>query len=206
MMSDCKKSFCRLGMPIALLALMLLLAGLTGCRTSYSYASFRAQAEAALSSNKIKKAKELYSVIYQQENKAETPQSERTTWAFYRLGVIAEVLGEVQLAKGYYWGDKIDEGFYQVNPAVEWLAEAGWQHLDAGNPPRSLDEILALEKNGQKKTVQTAEKKKREVVIPADRAMPVQAPVSGDKPYSRTFQRSLTPPRPGAPEPFRVFY
>ena len=121
-------------------------------------------------------------------------------------GIGVEVMGEVQLAKGYYWGDKIDEGFYQVNPAVEWLAEAGWEHLDEGNPPRTLDEILALEKSGQKKTAQTTEKKKREVVIPTDRAMPVQAPVAGDKPYSRTFQRSLTPPRPGAPEPFRVFY
>lgn len=189
-----------------LLVVALLFTVLTGCRSSYNYATFRAQAEAALSGNKVKKAKELYSVIYQHENKAETPLPERTTWAFYRLGVIAEVMGDVQLAKGYYWGDKIDEGFYQVNPAVEWLAEAGWQNLDEGNPPRTLDEILELEKSGQKKTVQTVEKKKREVVIPADRAMPVQAPVAGDKPYSRTFQRSLTPPRPGAPEPFRVFY
>jgi len=191
---------------LGLLAVALLFTVLTGCRSSYNYATFRAQAEAALSGNKVKKAKELYSVIYQHENKAETPLPERTTWAFYRLGVIAEVMGDVQLAKGYYWGDKIDEGFYQVNPAVEWLAEAGWQNLDEGNPPRTLDEILELEKSGQKKTVQTVEKKKREVVIPADRAMPVQAPVAGDKPYSRTFQRSLTPPRPGAPEPFRVFY
>jgi len=191
---------------LGLLAVALLFTVLTGCRSSYNYATFRAQAEAALSGNKVKKAKELYSVIYQHENKAETPLPERTTWAFYRLGVIAEVMGDVQLAKGYYWGDKIDEGFYQVNPAVEWLAEAGWQNLDEGNPPRTLDEILELEKSGQKKTVQTVEKKKREVVIPADRAMPVQAPVAGDKPYSRTFQRSLTPPRPGAPQPFRVFY
>jgi len=191
---------------LGLLAVALLFTVLTGCRSSYNYATFRAQAEAALSGNKVKKAKELYSVIYQHENKAETPLPERTTWAFYRLGVIAEVMGDVQLAKGYYWGDKIDEGFYQVNPAVEWLAEAGWQNLDEGNPPRTLDEILELEKSGQKKTVQTVEKKKREIVIPADRAMPVQAPVAGDKPYSRTFQRSLTPPRPGAPEPFRVFY
>lgn len=207
MRPDRKQQFsCRACLHISLLVVALLLVGLTGCRSNYSYATFRAQAEAALSGNKIKKAKELYSVIYQQENKAETALPERTTWAFYRLGVIAEVMGEVQLAKGYYWGDKIDEGFYQVNPAVEWLAEAGWQHLDEGNPPRSLDEILALEKSGQKKTTQIAEKKKREVVIPADRAMPVQAPVTGDKPYSRTFQRSLTPPRPGAPEPFRVFY
>jgi len=189
-----------------LLVVALLFTVLTGCRSSYNYATFRAQAETALSGNKVKKAKELYSVIYQHENKAETPLPERTTWAFYRLGVIAEVMGDVQLAKGYYWGDKIDEGFYQVNPAVEWLAEAGWQNLDEGNPPRTLDEILELEKSGQKKTVQTVEKKKREIVIPADRAMPVQAPVAGDKPYSRTFQRSLTPPRPGAPEPFRVFY
>jgi len=191
---------------LGLLVVALLFTVLTGCRSSYNYATFRAQAETALSGNKVKKAKELYSVIYQHENKAETPLPERTTWAFYRLGVIAEVMGDVQLAKGYYWGDKIDEGFYQVNPAVEWLAEAGWQNLDEGNPPRTLDEILELEKSGQKKTVQTVEKKKREIVIPADRAMPVQAPVAGDKPYSRTFQRSLTPPRPGAPEPFRVFY
>ncbi|HNS08110.1 MAG TPA: hypothetical protein PKN29_00355 [Candidatus Ozemobacteraceae bacterium] len=204
-MSD-RKNGSGVRVHFGLLAVALLFTVLTGCRSSYNYATFRAQAEAALSGNKVKKAKELYSVIYQHENKAETPLPERTTWAFYRLGVIAEVMGDVQLAKGYYWGDKIDEGFYQVNPAVEWLAEAGWQNLDEGNPPRTLDEILELEKSGQKKTVQTVEKKKREVVIPADRAMPVQAPVAGDKPYSRTFQRSLTPPRPGAPEPFRVFY
>lgn len=206
-MTGREKSFSwRVCLCWAPLLVAFLLTGLTGCRSSYSYAAFRAQAEAALSGNKVKKAKELYSVIYQHENKTEAPLPERTTWAFYRLGVIAEVMGEVQLAKGYYWGDKIDEGFYQVNPAVEWLAEAGWEHLDEGNPPRTLDEILALEKSGQKKTAQTTEKKKREVVIPTDREMPVQAPVAGDKPYSRTFQRSLTPPRPGAPEPFRVFY
>ena len=179
---------------------------LTGCGSSYDYTRYRAQAEAALENKKLKKAKELYSIIYQQETTSEKVDQKRTTWAFYRLGVLAEVAGDVRLAKGYYWGDRIDEGFYQVNPSVDRLAQIGWQHLDEGRPPRTLEEILALEKNSPAKPLSNHERKKREVIVDTNNR-PVAPSTSGaDKNHSRTFQRSLTPPPPGSPEPFRVFY
>ncbi len=184
-----------------------LLSMLTGCGSGYNYSRCRVQAEAALEAGKLKKAKELYAVIYQQETTAEKVDVSRTTWAFYRLGVISEVTGDIKLAKGYYWGDRIDEGFYQVNPSVDRLVQVGWQHLDDGKPPRSLEEILALEKGSAQKLPQTHERKKREVFIDDLRRPAEQAPTaSSDKTHSRTFQRSLTPPPPGSPEPFRVFY
>ncbi len=191
-----------------MLACLMVVLPLTGCRSSYSYATYRAQAEAALEKNKLKKARELYSVIYQQETTAEKVDVNRTTWAFYRLGVIAEVFGDVKLAKGYYWGDRIDEGFYQANPEVDWLAQAGWQNLDEGKTTRTLDEILAFEKAGQGKAAPKQDRKKREVVVPRESARPVKQiqPAFSEKGHTKTFQRHLTPPRPGSPEPFRVFY
>ncbi len=180
---------------------------LSGCRSNYRYATYRARAEKALVDNKLNQARDLYSIIYQRETTADSVNTDRTTWAFYRLGVIAEVLGEIKLAKGYYWGDKIDEGYYQVNGAVEWLAEAGWQHLDAENPPRTLDEILAFEKAGPKKSLPAQEKRKREISLPVSAPIATPLPVGAkEKTHTRTFQRHMTPPRPGTPEPFRVFY
>lgn len=191
---------------IPILLCVVSLFAFSGCRSTYSYATYRARAENALTGNKLKQARELYSVIYQKETAADKVNVDRTTWAFYRLGVIAEVLGEIRMAKGYYWGDKIDEGYYQINPGVEWLAEAGWQHLDTGNPPRTLDEILALEKAGPRKTSIVQEKRKREIVLPEQRPADAQQPAGKEKTHTRTFQRHMTPPRPGTPEPFRVFY
>lgn len=196
-----------LGRMLLVVMLACFLAALTGCGSGYNYSRYRAQAESALESGKLKKAKELYAVIYQQETTSEKVDTGRTTWAFYRLGVIAEVTGDIRLAKGYYWGDRIDEGFYQVNPAVDRLVQIGWQHLDDGKPPRTLEEILALEKGGAQKLPQTHDRKKREVVIDDLRRPVSPLPTSSsDKTHSRTFQRSLTPPPPGSPEPFRVFY
>jgi hypothetical protein len=193
---------------LLILAVLLLSITTTGCRSSYNYASYRAKAEIALEKNNLKKARELYSVIYQQETTSEKLDITRTTWAFYRLGVIAEVSGDVRLAKGYYWGDRIDEGFYQPNPAVDRLAQAGWQTLDEGKPPRTLEEILALEKSGPVQVTNQPTRKKRQVIVPKDtpRSFVPTAPVSSEKGPTKTFQRQLTPPRPGSPEPFRVFY
>ncbi|HPT46367.1 MAG TPA: hypothetical protein PLM07_10735, partial [Candidatus Rifleibacterium sp.] len=137
---------------------------------------------------------------------AEKVDQKRTTWAFYRLGVLAEVAGDIRLAKGYYWGDRIDEGFYQVNPSVDRLVQIGWQHLDEGRPPRTLEEILALEKGSATKLLPTHERKKREVTVDTINRSVAPSAAGADKNHSRTFQRSLTPPPPGSPEPFRVFY
>lgn len=189
---------------LMLLAGIFILGLLPGCRTSYKYFTFKSQAEAALARGDLKKTRELYSVIYQQEGSAEKIDTERTTWAFYRLGVVAEVSGDIRMAKGYYWGDKIDEGFYQEHARVDWLAQSGWNHLDEGNAPRSLEEILALESSGPRKAAAMPERKKREVVVPKSQVEnAVRQPDFG---YTRTFHRSLTPPRPNTPEPFRVFY
>lgn len=177
---------------------------LPGCKASYQYFTFKSQAEVALAKNDLKKALELYSIIYQHETTAEKIDTERTTWAFYRLGVIAEVTGDVKMAKGYYWGDKIEEGFFQEQAIVGWLAQTGWNHLDEGNPPRTLKEILALESAGPKKAVIMPERKKREIVAPRDSGDTGSA--KSEITHTRTFQRSLTPPRPNTPEPFKVFY
>jgi hypothetical protein len=109
------------------------------------------------------------------------------------------------LAKGYYWGDQVEEGFYQKDPRIEWLAATGWQWLDQNKPPRSLKDILELElrlKPPEKKKI-TA---KKEIRI-KKKAEPDFKPVSfPDNQPTRVFNRSLTPPPPGTPEPFKVFY
>jgi hypothetical protein len=185
---------------------VVLLVFSTGCQGQYRYFSWRSKAEDALLKKKFKLARELYSTIYQQENKETGAETERTTWAFYRLGVIAEVMGDVQMAKGYYWGDKIDEGYYQEHPDTDWLAQAGWNWLDEGNAPRSIEEILDLEARGRPETGSHADRKKKELVIPETVTKPAKKEVPGESRPQRTFNRSLTPTSPGSPQPFRVFY
>lgn len=179
----------------------------TGCSSRYSYSSYRSKAETALGKKKFKQARELYSVIYQQETAEGNNSADKAAWAFYRLGVIAEVTGDIRMAKGYYWGDKIDEGFYQPFPETDWFAQTGWNVLDQGNSPRSIESILAFEASGlpQASKASVPDRKKREIIVPGEiKRQPVSTP-DKNKPQ-RTFYRSLTPPQPGVPGPFKVFY
>lgn len=184
---------------------------LAGCGNSYRYYSFKARAEEALKEKKYDRAKELYAVIYQNETRAKKVDNERICWAFYRLGVINELLGEIRLAKGYYWGDSVEEGFYAGDSQIEWLAETGWVWLDQGNPQRTLQEILDLEKQRRPAKKLAQVKQKREIKAPKrafkpfPTSFPRQNPLPGDQPV-RIFNRSLTPPPSSFPEPFRVFY
>jgi len=165
-------------------------------------------AEEALRKRNLKKARELYATIYRRENKPEgSADKSRTTWAFYRLGVIAEILGDLRMAKGYYWGDKIDEGFYEEFPDTDWLAQTGWNWLDEGNPPRTLDVILELEARGRPVEKAATERKKREIIVPEKTAerRPDAFDMINSKPQ-RSFNRSLTPPPANAPQPFRVYH
>lgn len=145
-------------------------------------------------------------MIFNQESKLTEVDMERVTWAFYRLGVIAEVTGDVRMALGYYWGDKIDEDYYQDYARLAWLAQQGWDWLDAGNPPRSIETILDLEENGKIPEIVSVERKKKEVVV-------TRGPERYNRPVKRkdnrpraTFNRSLTPPPSNARGPFKVFH
>lgn len=191
-----------------LLAFLLLLLMLTGCGGTYRYYSFKSRAEEAMRKKDFETAKDLYAAIYQHEKAAQKPDQEKICWAFYRLGVINELLGEKVLAKGYYWGDSMEEGFYAGQNQIEWFAETGWSWLDQGNPSRSLTQILELEKKlrpARRKKI-LKKKKIKTVTMPAlSNSGQVQNPLPSDKPV-RVFNRSLTPPPPSFPEPFRVFY
>ena len=178
-----------------------------GCGRSYSYYSFKARGEEALKAKEYERAKDIYAAIYQYEKLARKQEFEHVAWAFYRLGVINELLGEIRFAKGYYWGDSIDEGFYAPESRIEWFAENGWEWLDQDKAPRSLERILELEKTrrpskskkafGQKRIIKSApvEIKKRIDTEPAPAHQP-----------TRIFNRSRTPPPSYLPEPFKVYF
>ncbi|MGM0598564.1 MAG: hypothetical protein ACQETH_01990 [Candidatus Rifleibacteriota bacterium] len=190
------KNFLSLFMLISLL--------LVGCGDNYGFNRLKNEAEKALQNKEYEKAKKIYSRIYQKE-KESSDEFSQTAWAYYRLGVIHELTGKVKLAKGYYWGDQIEDGYYARDPRVEWLARNGWQWLDQNNPPRSLKKILELElrlKPPEKQKIRT----KKEIKV-KKKAEPDFKPVSfPDNQPTRIFNRSLTPPPPGTPEPFRVLY
>lgn len=190
-------------------AILLLLAItwlVSGCCGGYSYERYRGQAEYALSKKNFAKARELYSMIFNQENKADPADMERVTWAFYRLGVIAEVSGDVRMALGYYWGDKIDEGYYQDYPRVCWLAQQGWDWLDVGNPPRTIEKIIELEENGRPPEKVSVERRKKEIVVNRERERYQRPTRTRDNRPRATFNRSLTPPPPDMKGPFKVFH
>ena len=190
----------------ALVMLGIMLVLLTGCCGSYNYSTYQGQAEYALAQKNFKKARELYSMIFNQESKADPVDLEKVTWAFYRLGVIAEVTGDIRMALGYYWGDKIDEGYYQEFARLNWLAQEGWNGLDTGKPPRSIEAILDLEENGRPPESASVERRKKEIV-PSRERTPYERPViRKDNRPRASFNRSLTPPPPNAPELFRVFH
>lgn len=118
---------------------------LNGCGSKYSYYLYTKNAEDALKAGNHKKAKDLISYAYLEEKSLKDKNPERLTWLYYRLGVIAELSGNIFHAKGYYWGDQVEPGFYKNDLRIAWLAKTGWTRLDEGKPPRSFAEILELE-------------------------------------------------------------
>lgn len=177
-----------------------------GCGDNYNYYRFKNRAEDALHQRDYDQVAKYYSIIYERENLPEI-DPERRFWAFYRLGVVAELTGDNRIAKGYYWGDQIEEGFYAENERINWLAHMGWKNIDDGKPSRTLEEILELELR-QRPPIdfeQAPIKARRPVVLPKTRANTGTYSQSGPG-QSRTFNRSLTLPPPGSREPFRVFY
>ena len=179
---------------------------IVGCRDNYNYYRFKNRAEDALHQRNYDQVANYYSIIYERENSPDV-DPERRLWAYYRLGVVAELTGDNRIAKGYYWGDQIEEGFYAENERINWLSNVGWKNIDEGNPSRSLEEILELELR-QRPPIdfeQTPVRARRPVVLPKTRANVVIYDQS-EPGQSRTFNRSLTPPPPGSREPFRVFY
>lgn len=191
--------------------LLLLTLIVAGCGNTYRYYSFKARAEEAIKQKKYETAKDLYATIYQNEKAAAEIDQEKICWAFYRLGVVNELMGETRLAKGYYWGDSLEEGFYADQPRIEWFAETGWLGLDHGDPPRTLKQILDLEKQFRPSRKLKTVKKKKFVKTQTKTVRPMptfgqkQNPIPTDQPV-RIFNRSLTPPPSYFPEPFRVFY
>ncbi len=175
----------------------------SGCGSRYRYYSTKKNAEKALMENDLETAKKLFAVIYNNESKSEKRESSRINWAYYRLGVVHELLNESKLAKGYYWGDSIEKGFYDETLDIAWWAETGWKIMDEGKTSRSLPEILELEKKRRPTSVVRKADKKR-VYKPRKRAN-VATFDDGHK-RTRVFDRSLTPPNPNSPEPFRVYY
>ncbi|GAB4271979.1 MAG: hypothetical protein Kow0029_10180 [Candidatus Rifleibacteriota bacterium] len=174
-----------------------------GCGSSYRFIRYKNRGENAIRKKDYSKAKEIYSYIYKQEKEASPQVSENIAWAYYRLGVIHELMGDCRLAKGYYWGDSVEEGFYASEPDIEWYAKTGWKWLDQNNPPRSLKEILELEMR-KRPSGEKVIRSKKKVAVKKDTYKPMEFKNSGRP--TRIFNRSLTPPPPDTPEPFRVLY
>lgn len=177
------------------------------CSGRYSYYSYKVKAEEALKKKDYKKAKNYYSIIYNNEKKVENINRERTTWAFYRLGVISEVSGDLDLARGYYWGDSIDEDFYEGEALTNWFARAGWKQMDEKKTPRTLEEIFEFEKTEPKEEETVVVERKKEDIRPK-RTLSAYPPRRPNKTgvITKTYNRSRTPPERGTPEPFKVYY
>ena len=181
------------------------------CGTNYSYYVFKKKGEAALLSKNYKKAQNYFSVIYQNESKSNYVDREKTTWAYYRLGVIAELMGDLKRAKGYYWGDAIDSSFYAGIRLVNWYAQSGWKYLDGNSEARTLEEILELEKTEPPEIVEEDEEeseRKKEVIIPKKnvyRHIYRKTTESSDYPKKVPSQLRVSP-SPDEPEVFQVFF
>lgn len=190
------------------LALSVLFLTTGCCSTKYSYYIYKKKGEEALLAKKYKKAQNYYSIIYTNESKKENVDREKTTWAFYRLGVIAEVSGDIKMAKGYYWGDAIDDGFYEDQPLTNWFAQAGWTQLDEYDSPRTLEEILEFEKTTppEDEEMGTTDRKK-EVILPKKSDKP-KVNITNDSSGTliKTFSRSKSLPPRGTPKPMKVYY
>ena len=193
---------------ISLLLVFAFVVFLDGCCGSrYNYYQYRKKGEEALIAKNYKKAQSYYSSIYTNESKKAKVDMERTTWAFYRLGVIAEVTGNIKMAKGYYWGDAIDEGFYDEQRLTCWFAQAGWQQLDEYDSPRTLEEILEFEKTEPPEEEEFTERKK-DIVIPQKNKEVSHINRDSNKSgiLIRSFNKSRIRPRRNAPEPLKVVY
>ena len=178
------------------------------CSTKYNYYIYRKKGEEALLAKKYKKAQNYYSIIYTNESNNEKIDKEKTTWAFYRLGVIAEVSGDIKMAKGYYWGDAIDDGFYEDQPLTNWFAQAGWTQLDKYDSPRTLEEILEFEKTTPPEDEETpTTDRKKEIILPKKSDRPsVSINADGSNKIIKTFTRSESLPPRGTPKPLKVYY
>ena len=191
----------------SLILAVIMLVSLTGCCSSkYSYFVYKKKGESALMAKDYKKAQNYYSVIYKNESKSDNPNTERTNWAFYRLGVIAELMGDVNRARGYYWGDSIDEGFYANERLIGWYAQAGWTRMDETDTPRTLDEILAVEATEPPEATEEAPvERKKEIIVQKKKHVVNNRPSTTDV-ITKTYNRSVTQPAPGTPGPFKVSY
>ena len=196
---------CKVILSIIVFSLSLLLAGCCGGR--YNYNNYRKKGEEALRAKNYKKAQDYYSTIYTNESKKTNADIEKTRWAFYRLGVIAEVTGNLKMAKGYYWGDAIDEGFYDESKDTGWLAQAGWDQLEEYDMPRTLEEILELESAEPPEEVDFTERKK-DIIIPNKNKDVSYLNNSSNKKgiITRTVNKSRKRPGRNAPEPMKVLY
>lgn len=186
-------------------ALLFLLTGCCGGR--YNYYNYRKKGEEALIAKDYKKAQNYYSTIYTNESKKPNADIEKTRWAFYRLGVIAEVTGNLKMAKGYYWGDAIDEGFYEESKLTSWLAQAGWDQVEECNAPRTLEEILEFESAEPPEEEDFTERKK-DIIIPHKNKEVSSLNNRSKKKgiITRTVNKSRIRPRRNAPEPMKVLY
>lgn len=200
--------FIRSSKDILLIIVFSFIFLLTGCcGTKYNYYIYRKKGEEALIAKNYKKAQNYYSIIYTNESKKSKVDIEKTTWAFYRLGVIAEVTGNLKMAKGYYWGDAIDEGFYDESKNTSWLAQAGWDQLEEYNTPRTLEEILELESAEPPEEGDFSDRKKDIIIPQKNRDVSHLNNHSNKKGIiTRTANKSRIRPRRNAPEPLKVLY
>lgn len=162
---------------ISIISILIFVINITGCCSKYNYSIYMKEVEQQLKNKKYKKAKNLLSYAYKEESKKSSDDNfEKRAWIFYRLGVVHELLGDLDIAKGYYWGDSFEEGYYKKEPKIAWLAQTGWVNIDNAMPTRTYDEILALEaKEPPKKEVKKEKKivkrkaKKKTAYVPRQR-------------------------------------
>ena len=191
------------------LALSVLLFETGCCSGRYSYYIYKKKGEEALLAKKYKKAQSYYSIIYKNESSMEKIDKEKTTWAFYRLGVIAEVSGDIKMAKGYYWGDAIDDGFYEDQPLTNWFAQAGWTQLDEYDSPRTLEEILEFEKTTPPENEEVSNTDRKKEIIFSKKDNKPSTNIANNESSGKiikTFSRSESLPPRGTPKPLKVYY
>lgn len=180
------------------------------CKSKYSFYLYHKKGEEALLSKNYKKAKNYYSIIYEKETKMKKIDKYKTNWAFYRLGVISELTGDLKRAKGYYWGDSIKDGFYSEQKLISWFAQAGWKQIDEKNKARTLDEILALEKT---KPIEVSEDEivendiEKEVIVQKKSYSPSpRRNINSSTGVIKSYSDSRILPPDDAPEPFKFYY
>ena len=188
--------------PFLGVAIMLLTVFLAGCGSSYSFDRSKKEAEAVLHAGKVTQARKLYARIFRSEKNASPLVKDHLLWAFYRLGVIHEVLDKRALAKGYYWGDQFDKGYYADSPRVAWLAQTGWEWLDSGIPPRSLKKIFELEAADYPPKIASAPK----VASPTRPVPGTPTTTHRNGQPLRSYDRSLNRPPSEVAQPFKVFF